>query len=171
MMYKICYQHKLLQSCLKTVNLVGLLTFHNHHVRKMDLFKFSIRVGLSLANIIIARLYLLCKNKTLWAIKWGLLYIPKSPYCPPQHPISQHRFLPTQEPAAPEGNPSSAESTVKFWRLGGTSTCRPNYQLLHKQTSLIFSCTWGKGKHRGHAELCIDLHLGSTTLDIEIVLW
>lgn len=45
-------------------------------------------------------------------------YIPSSPFsCPPQHPISHQCFLSTQEPAAPGGNPSWAESTVKSGRL------------------------------------------------------
>lgn len=52
------------------------------------------------------------------------------------------------------------------WNQGG----RPYYQLLDKQTSLIFDCTWGKEKHRGHAEIRTDLHFGCTSLDIEGVL-
>lgn len=45
-------------------------------------------------------------------------YIPRSPSCPPQHPITHHCFLSTQEAAAPGGSPFLAEVTVKSGRLG-----------------------------------------------------
>lgn len=83
--------------------------------------------------------------------------------CPPQHPVSHHGFLSVQEPAAPGGNPWSAESTLKSGRLGGEhQRTGPTISRWTNTPALSLIVHEGKRNTRGH----FDLYFGCTALDI-----